>query len=263
MNLKQILRKGLLALILVCAAAAHSPLHADSFNLIVNGSFESPIVPNTSFCGAYANCMGFHNGVAGNDNIGGWQLIGKGGIDSNGLPISGAPATILLLGYNYTELNSATNLPLYFHPQDGLQSIDLTGEGNQGTTNGIKQSVGTTTGLPYRLSFWVGHQYAFAPGYVQGPGALALYVDGQIVGSFLNFGNTTEDVHWTPFQYGFVAASNQTVIAFLNDTPVGNNYAGLDNVSLIEVPEASPLVLVVVGSVLFGALVRRRISAAG
>src|SRR5262245_65229005 len=97
------------------------PSHADGLNLVVNGSFELPTVSAGSSCGPYTNCMGFHNGVAGNDDISGWQLIGKGGIDGQGNPIPGASATTMVLGFNYTEPDNTTGQTLNFHPQDGLQ----------------------------------------------------------------------------------------------------------------------------------------------
>jgi hypothetical protein len=245
MRRTSVLRIGLAATFSLLLFAI--PSKADGLNLIVNGSFESPTVTAGNLCGSYANCMGFHNGVAGNDNIGGWQLIGKGGVDGNGDPIPGAPATMIVLGSNYTEPDNTTGQTLHFHPQDGLQSLDLTGEGNQGLTNGIKQSVVTTAGLNYILTFWVGHQYPTAQGYESGPGSIALYIDGQLVGPYNNSGNTLEDVNWAPFSYSFQAGSNQTVVAFLNNTPLGNNYAGLDNVTLTAVPEPSSLVLLGAG----------------
>src|SRR5689334_12952619 len=101
MNLQCVWRASLLGVMI--AVACVLPADATPLNLLINGDFESPSVPPTSMCGPYANCLGFHNGVAGNDNIGGWQLIGKGGVDANGTPIPGAPATVLLLGYDYTE----------------------------------------------------------------------------------------------------------------------------------------------------------------
>lgn len=240
------------------------PSHADGLNLLANGSFELPIVSAGSSCGAYANCMGFHNGVAGNDNIGGWQLIGKGGIDAEGNPIPGAPATTMVLGFGYTEPNNTTGQTLNFHPQDGLQSADLTGEGNQGTTNGIKQAVTTTAGLNYVLTFWVGHQYSVAEGYQEGPSSIALYIDGLLIGPYNNAANTLEDIHWMPFSYSFQAASDQTVVAFLNNTDYGNNFAGLDNVTLTEanvtltaVPEPSSLVLLTAGMSLLAYRLRK------
>lgn len=244
----------------LCLSGRVLPLYANSVNLLTNGSFEDPVIPFGSQCGPFAHCLGFHNGVAGNDNIGGWQLIGKGGVDSNGRPIPNAPGTVMLLGYDYAEPDSLTGRALHFHPQNGSQSLDLTGEGNQGLGNGIKQSVATNQGERYRLTFWVGHQYSLAPGYEKGPGAAAVFIDGETIGSFASFGNTFEDVTWTRFSYAFAASSPQTVLAFLNDTPVGNNYSGLDNVSLIAIPEPAAVVLVGAGSVcLF--FFRRRLSA--
>src|SRR5262249_37093862 len=162
--------------------ASTLPLYADGINLVVNGSFEEPFLPVSSQCGPFPNCMGFHNGVAGNDNIGGWQLIGKAGIDSNGDPIPGAPASSLLLGANYVEPDGVSGETLYLHPEHGVQSVDLTGEGNQGTTNGIKQSTSTQPGSDYLLSFWIGHQFPSASGYTEGPAAVAVYIDGEIIG---------------------------------------------------------------------------------
>src|SRR6185295_476710 len=229
MDLKRTSRKGILTLLVLIISVCALPAYADSINLITNGSFENPVVSADSTCGTYANCVGFHNAVAGNDNIGGWQLIGKGGVDINNVPISGAPATMLLLGLNYTEPDTFSGQTLFFHPEDGLQSLDLTGEGNQGTTNGVKQSIVTNTGSLYSLSFWYGHQYSSAPGYT-GLSALALYIDGNLIDSFGTSQNTLDDVSWSEFGRTFTASSSQTTIAFLNDAPVGNNFAGLDNV---------------------------------
>lgn len=247
MGATRVLRIGIPVVAMLWIALHALPASADSVNLLVNGSFENPTVPGASSCGPYLNCLGFYNGVAGQDNISGWQLIGKGGVDLDGNPIPGAPATIMVLNASYTEPDLASGLTLNFHPQDGLQSVDLTGEGNQGTTNGIKQSVTTTPGLVYDLSFWLGHQYSSAPGYTLGPSSLGMYIDGVFVGTYSNSLNTFEDVTWTPFSYKFTAASSSTVVAFLNDTPAGNNYVGLDNVSLTSVPEPSSLILLGAG----------------
>ena len=240
-------RAALPALAAALISLLSIPTYADGVNLLLNPSFEQPAVPAGSSCGPYTNCLGFHNGVAGNDNIGGWQLIGKGGVDIDGNPLPGAAPTIMALGGNYTEPDLASSLTLNFHPQHGLQSIDLTGEGNQGTTNGIKQSVGTTPGAAYDLSFWLGHQYSFAPGYSLGPSSTALYIDGALVGTYNNSANTIEDITWMPFSYKFTASSSSTVVAFLNNSPAGNNFVGLDNVSLSAVPEPSSLMLLGAG----------------
>ena len=257
MGATRMLRIGIPAVAMLWIGLHALPASADSVNLLVNGSFENPNVSGASSCGPYLNCLGFHNGVAGNDNIAGWQLIGKGGVDSDGNPIPGAPATIMVLNASYTEPDGASGLTLNFHPQDGLQSVDLTGEGNQGTTNGIKQSVTTTPGSVYDISFWLGHQYSAAPGYTLGPSSLALYIDGALVGTYDNSLNTFEDVTWSSFSYKFTAASPSTVVAFLNNTSAGNNYVGLDNVSLTSVPEPSSLIFLAVGMTLLASRVTR------
>lgn len=225
-------------------------------NLLLNGGFESPVVPATSMCGPYADCIGYRNGVG--DSIGGWLVIGTSGLDAMGNPIPNTPSPVMLLGYNYVEPNNATGATLNFHPQSGLQAVDLTGEGNQGPTNGIKQSVGTTVGQQYLLSFWVGHQYDQAPGYENGPANVGLWIDSSLIGLFGNSDNTLNDISWRYFQYSFTANSSSTVIAFLNATDYGNNYAGLDNVSLTPVPEPTTITLLATGAVSLFSFGRRR-----
>ena len=49
-----------------------------------------------------------------------------------------------------------------FNAQSGLNSIDITGAGNTGPTDGIQQSVATTAGHQYALSFYVGRAQTVA-----------------------------------------------------------------------------------------------------
>jgi hypothetical protein len=229
-----------------CLAAAPSA----RANLLVNGSFELPAVPGSSACGPYSNCLGFNVG----DDIAGWTVVGKGGAPG--------ASVVMSLGSNYTEPdNSGNNATLHFYPVDGVQALDLTGEGNQGLTNGIKQSVTTLAGNPYQLSFFIGHQYDQAPGYA-GPSSLVLYINGIAIETYTNPNDTPENVDWFQFVYDFSAPSNFTTIAFLNGTPVGNNYAGLDNVILtaltVTVPEPGTLAMLLAGLGALSLLRRRK-----
>jgi hypothetical protein len=245
--------KRLSTALLFSYLAAIPAAHA---NLILNGSFESPIVPSSSpSCGSMFNtqCQGFysHDQVSppsgGPFDIGGWWVIGKGGKDG--------VAVIMQLGNGYTE-NS-----LHFDAQDGNQSLDLTGEGNQGA-NGVKQSVSTIIGMPYVLSFYVGRQDPLAPGYEIGPSALDLILNQDAPISFIATDTLANDIAWTQFTFGFTATTAFTTFAFLNATGVGNNFAGLDNVDLEAIPEPGTLALFGLG---FGALLllRRRKSTSG
>ena len=234
--------------VLVAMTLAGSSLaHA---NLIVNGSFELPVVDAGDMCGPYSYCRAFTPG----DTIDGWTVVGNGGVAGTAMVISNA----------YTEPDNGDGQTLHFDAEDGIQSIDLTGEGNQGTSNGIKQTVATIPGTMYQLTFEVGHQYDQAPGY-PGAASVSLWLDlmnngASEVGVYSNDADTPEDITWESFQFDFEALDTVTTIAFLNATPVGNNFAGLDNVDLVALlPEPSSLWLAVTGMMfLVPRLVRRR-----
>ena len=231
-----------LVCLLVAVGVVTAPLARA--NLLTDGSFETPIVPATSQCGPYADCLGFS---LQNSDLGGWTVVGKGGVAS----------TILLLGSNYIEPDHGDGKTLRFLPADGSQAVDLTGEGNQGTTNGIKQTVTTIVGQTYALTFDVGHQWDHAPGYA-GASSVSLWLDGTEMQVYSNSADTPENVTWEQFTFTFSAPTDQTTIAFLNATPVGNNFAGLDGVVLNAVSEASTLAVFAGGLGLLSVLTWRK-----
>jgi len=247
---------SLFAVATFAMCSATSPAAA---NLLLNGSFEAPIVPgSSSSCGAIFNtdCQGYYSPdqpgfPGGPSDIAGWTVIGKGG--------ASGVAVVLQFGPNYTEGNGSGGT-LHFHAQSGNQSLDLTGEGNQGLTNGVKQSAATGSGIDYRLSFYVGNQDDSAPGYVN-PSSIVLFIDGSEIQTFTTPDVTANDVSWRHFHYDFTAAAALTTIAFLNGTDVGDNFAGLDHVSLnaiSAVPEPGPLGLIFSGVVTSFILRRRK-----
>ena len=229
-------------------------------NLIVNGGFEMPGVPASSLtCGASFNtdCQGYFSpdqpgfDASWPHDIAGWSVIGKGGAPGS--------AVIMQLGKGYTETDFANSTTLFFHAQSGKQSLDLTGEGNEGP-NGIKQSISSVSGAHYKISFYVGNQFDLADGY-HNPSSIDFYLDGVYVDTFTNSDTTSEDVDWKRFAYGFDAATNFTTFAFISATPVGDNYAGLDHVFL-AVPEPGSLALLGFGMTAFITLRRRKSSRA-
>ena len=239
------------ALAVASSFATASVAHA---NLLLNGSFEMPGVPASSLtCGSVFNtdCQGYFSpdqpGFPGHpsDDIAGWSVIGKGG--ANGV------AVIMQLGKGYTEPDFGNGQTLHFSAQNGKQSLDLTGEGNQGA-NGVKQSIPSIIGDLYRISFSVGHQYSQAPGYGNGPTSVDFYIDGLLVNTFANSNDTPENINWQKFVLDFTATDILTTFAFINSTALGNNYSGLDNVvvrDISRVPEPGTLPVLAIGMAAF------------
>ncbi len=121
-------------LAVACVAMLTLAVAPAEANLIVNGSFEVPMVP----------AGGFINYVGGSTGITGWTVVG---VDSS--VISG----------------TFTQAGIVFQAQNGLQWADLAGVTSNSSSSGVRQNVATTIGGVYELSFYVGS----APGGVRGP----------------------------------------------------------------------------------------------
>jgi hypothetical protein len=188
-----------------------------SANLIVNGSFESPVIT--------AGQTNSYN--SGSSSITGWSVVGN------------QTANVLLVSTTYSETPPGGSV--LFNAQSGSQSLDITGIDNKGFSAGVKQSVTTTIGAEYFLGFYLGR--ATPSGGPDGAFATAATIDLSIDGgsriSFTNSDITNGMVNWKYFTHSFIASGTSTEVRFLNGTELSTREAGLDNVSLVAVPEPS------------------------
>src|SRR5882724_10956401 len=217
-------KANLLTAIAVLFAAAIGLPTAKAVNIVANGSFETPTVP----------VGGFTTFASGSNAISDWTVVGPSG------------TSIAIINETFTQFGFT------FPAQDGVQWLDLTGL-NSNTTDGVQQTVATTPGALYDLSFFVGN--------ISNPGGLfgttstvGVQINGGPVVSFPNCGGVgSTSLVWQQFTLPFTATAATTSITFINQDPSGDNNNGLDNVSLTlgqstGVPEsASTLFLLATG----------------
>ena len=167
-------------------------------SLLTNGGFEEPAVP-----------------------LGGFTLFSNGEVFS-GWTVMGAVG-------NVAPLSTAFASPGFSFPaQAGQQSVDMTGTSD--TATGISQTVTTTPGHTYCLSFWVGN--VFDPGGGYGTtSTINVLVDGKLVSVATNEDNDTT-LSWQQFTSTVHATGASTAIAFVNADPVDDSSNFLDSVAL-------------------------------
>lgn len=112
-------------------------------------------------------------------------------------------------------------------------------------SKGVKQTIATTPGATYDLSYFVGN--VVNPGGIWGTtSTVNVWVNGALIQTATNIGGGTT-LTWEQFSTSFVASSSSTVIEFLNGDPPTDNSNGLDNVVVNKaagaVPEASTLTM--------------------
>jgi hypothetical protein len=181
------------------------------------------------------------------------EIVNTGGSFITGWTVSGA--SVLMIENPYAE-NAGT---LFFSAHGGDQHLDITGAGNT-VSGAVSQTVATTVGADYTLSFWLGNQDDSDPIYPNAS-SVEVFLNGVSQGIFSNGADTSNDVNWALQSLNFRASSASTTVMFVSATN-GDNFAGLDDVSLLAAPTngvPEPGTYAMVGLALAGlAALRRR-----
>jgi Protein of unknown function (DUF642) len=203
--------KQTMSIKLLAAAGLLMPCAFGATNLIVNGSFERPVVP----------VGGFTNFDTGTSALGGWQVVGTPG--------------------NVSVVSTTTvGNGLTFPAAVGEQWLDLTGDGSN-TATGVQQTVATTAGTTYVLTFYVGNPND--PGGPNGTtSTVNVFVNGTETFSITNLaGAGLTYMFWQRYTTTFVAISSETTLAFMNGDGPTDNTNGLDGISLVaQAPANQP-----------------------
>jgi hypothetical protein len=196
-------------IIVVSAAGLFAWATIANANIILNGSFEAPIVPSG----------GFTNFPPGSVALTNWGVNGP----------TGTNVSIVSTSFSQNGVS--------FPAEDGNQWLDLTGNGSN-LTEAVFQTVATTAGDQYQLSYWIGN--TTGGGIFGTTSTVNVTVNG--VAGFLdtNANVSPNTLNWEQFTHTFVANSASTTLNFANGDPAGDNSNGLDNVVLIDLGPAPP-----------------------
>ena len=138
------------------------------------------------------------------------------------------------------------NNPFGLTASNGNYFLDLTGYSDSSPIfGGVSQTIPTTPGTTYALSFDLGSSTTYNPSGTAGITSTATATVGNTTQTF-NF-TTTLANEWTTETMFFTATSNLSSTLITIQGSTGDKYIGLDNVSVSEasavVPEPASLVV--------------------
>jgi Protein of unknown function (DUF642)/PEP-CTERM motif len=210
----------------VAAAALVAVSGAAQANLLTNGSFES----------GSALTSGYTTLLIGDTTITGWTVVNDNLAWFHDAFGAGAGAL------------SASN---------GVKFLDLTNTSPSCTPcGGVEQTIGTTIGETYTLSFDLGSSSGYQiPSSIEA--TLQIVVGGVVTQTFTSTASGVNN--WESFSKTFVASNANTTIRLVGSF-AQLDYVGLDNVSVVAspVPEPGALALMVAGLAAVGSVVSRR-----
>jgi len=223
--------KRIISAVALASALALIATEAGAANLVNNGDFDNIGGVWTDNTGNGSNDFQTSEGVA----IPEWSNV------------SGFANEFWVLTPNgYSGLTASPgNGSIYF--------VDLTGEANNQPFGGIEQTISTTAGDSYVLTFALGSATTWNLGNLAGSALTASATGTSLLASHLFTASTPTTVNqWQTETLSFTADSASTTIEFLGDsTNVNSKYIGLDDVAVSPVsgtvPEASTWVMMVAG----------------
>ncbi len=207
---------------LLCACSIFGNAHAA--NLLTNGSFED----TTNFVDQGNDTMDLN---VGSTSMPGWTVSGS----------------------HYVSWIGPTNpFNLTASPSGGSYFLDLTGYINGAPFSGVTQTIATTPGASYLLTFDLGSspQWGLQDGLTATAGSASAVFTSTNSGSQTNL--------WQPESLAFTASGAATTISLVGNS--GGNYIGLDNVSVVQtvagVPEPAMWAMMLIGFGSVGAAMR-------
>lgn len=198
--MRTLTRRAAMCTLAISALIAIGGTASATTNLIKNGSFEKPVVP-----------VGGYDLFAPGQSFAGWRVVGAAG-------------NLGIVSGKYQGDG------ITFNAKTGAQWTDLTGTSK--TVTGIAQTVATTPGTSYHLTFWVGNVYD--PNGIYGVSStVKVYLNGILKMTAKNSIHPANHTQaWKKFTLTITAASSQTKISFINGDPPTDDSNGLDAVQL-------------------------------
>jgi hypothetical protein len=188
---------------------------AQAQNLLTNGSFEQ---------GAFGSpANGFTSLGVGSTGITGWSVF------NDQIAWGTTP--------NFTPITAA----------DGIRFLDMQDPGASGAPYaGVSQSIATTIGQMYQFSLQLGtlEQTTFDPD-LRGPITVTATAGATSV-PFTFAPPANSGMQWGTFSFNFTATSTSTPISILGTS--GKNFIGVDNASVIAIPEPSSVALIMLSA---------------
>jgi hypothetical protein len=182
-------------------------LPAQGLNLIQNGSFE-----NT-------------NGTFIDNGQGAMSLNPSSSVIPNWITIN---AEMAWVSNSFPYFSTPPTTPF------GAFYLDLTGYHDSSPYGGVAQSINTTIGQQYNLSFYLGTTNFY-------PGPISVVSTTGSSNQTFAYNPSGSGSQWGKFNYDFTATSSSTTISFLGTSTANTFYIGLDNVSVTPLsPVAVP-----------------------